>query len=173
MGGSVCGCIRAHTCIHTHARTDTGTDTGTATHRQTNAHTPAHPHLHPPTTPTLFRFEPEFIEHRRAALQTFIFNVCAHPQLRDAPELAAFCTSSSLQVQPQTSKPPQPPTPTPKPPQPTPLNPQPQPPRSCTRVSPCITPSERRRRHWQRRRWLRLRGLGGGVEGFDVGGLGF
>ena len=46
----------------------------------------------------LFRFDPEFVEQRRSDLQTFMFNVCLHPQLRDAPELVTFCSSSSLQL---------------------------------------------------------------------------
>lgn len=47
---------------------------------------------------TLFRFDAEFVEERRRALQTFVYNICIHPQLRDAPELVAFCSSSSANL---------------------------------------------------------------------------
>jgi hypothetical protein len=30
--------------------------------------------------------------------QAFVFNICCHPDLRNAPELSAFCTSSSPQL---------------------------------------------------------------------------
>jgi hypothetical protein len=46
----------------------------------------------------LFRFDLEFVEERRRALQTFIFNVCCHPFLRNAPELSLFCSSMSQQL---------------------------------------------------------------------------
>ena len=41
----------------------------------------------------LFRFDLEFVEERRRALQMFMFNVCCHPDLRNSPELISFCTS--------------------------------------------------------------------------------
>jgi sorting nexin-4 len=46
----------------------------------------------------LFGFDLEFVEERRKALQTFVFNVCCHPALSHAPEILSFCTSPSPQL---------------------------------------------------------------------------